>query len=453
MHSRWLFRWVSAPFVAGVVSLAGALDVPAVMAEETPAASAATESEDESQAAKPEAAANPDQMTLANPASIYEQFERDREKKDHLFQIPGAELVTDPWSDFRRDLDEKFGFRPAFSFTHIYQWASDSVAAEDDGSAYELNLNATWTVFGRKTESPTMVGFEFLYSQKLGTDIPPTALYTQVGSVYPTTIAFNDIDPSVGQLWLQQVIADRFGLRIGKYYPLDAYDFFPLKNFRMDFLDGVQSANLVIPLPDRGLGGFAEYRPEPNVYIRFGIHDAGADTEKVGFSSLFNHGYLFKIFEVGIDPGLMERIPGRAPFGDIHATFWQQDKRRNDNIDKAWGFAFSASQRFGHLTPFIRYGYSDGGRFGPTPMSHVVNLGVAIDNIFSQSNDQIGIGASWSHPADGDLDNQGAIDAYYRVEVTPQVAVTPTVQLVINPALNPDKDAVWVLGVRSRFNF
>ncbi|MBW2540673.1 MAG: carbohydrate porin [Deltaproteobacteria bacterium] len=403
--------------------------------------------------AEPKAAANPDRMTLANPGSIYEQFERDRERKDHIFQVPGVDLVTEPWSDFRTELDEKFGFRPAFSFTHIYQWASDTVGLKEQGSAYELNLNATWTVFGRKTESPTMVGFEFLYNQKIGTDIPPTALYTQIGSVYPTTIAFDDIDPSVGQLWLQQIIADRFGLRIGKYYPLDAYDFFPLKNFRMDFVDGVQSANLVIPLPDRGLGGFAEYRPEPNIYVRAGLHDANADTEKTGFSSLFNNGDLFKILEVGIDPGFVERIPGRAPSGDIHATFWQQDKRNDDNIDKAWGFAFSASQRIGRLMPFIRYGYSDGGRFGPTPMSHVVNLGVAIDGIFDQSNDRIGIGLSWSHPANGDLDDQGAVDTFYHIQVTPQIAVTPSVQVILNPALYPNKDAVWVLGIRSRFNF
>ncbi len=439
MHLRSFSRWVSALLVTGYIPLTAAFDVPAALADEAPA--------------DRQAASDPNQMTMANPGSIYEQFNRDHETKDHLFQIPGADLVTDPWSDFRTYLDDKFGFRPAFSFTHVYQWASDSVASEDDGSAYELNLNATWTVLGRKTKSPTMVGFEFLYSDKLGTDLPPASLFTQAGSIYPTTIAFGDIDPSVGQLWLQQVINDQFGIRIGKYYPLDAYDFFPLKNFRMDFVDGVNSANLIIPLPDRGLGGFVEYRPEPEIYLRFGIHDANADTEKVGFSSLFNHGYLFKIFEIGLDPGFIERVPGRPPFGDIHVSFWQQDKRGNDNIDKGWGFLVSGSQRFGRFMPFLRYGYSDSGRFGPTPMSHMINLGVAIDNIFGQSNDRIGIGMTWSHPANGDLDDQGAIDTFYRVEVTPQIAITPTLQVILNPALNPDKDAVWVLGVRSRFNF
>ena len=53
----------------------------------------------------------------------------------------------------------------------------------------------------------------------------------------------------------------------------------------------------------------------------------------------------------------------------------------------------------------------------------------------------------------GDLDDQGAVDAFYRVQVTPEIALTPTVQMVIDPVRNPDEDVVWVLGIRSRFAF
>jgi porin len=226
-----------------------------------------------------------------------------------------------------------------------------------------------------------------------------------------------------------------------------------LKNFRTDFVDGIHAANLVIPLPDRGIGGFVMYRPKPNIYVRLGLHDANADAEKVGFSSLFNDGELFKIVEVGFDPGLMERIPGRPPFGDVHVSFWHQDKRSDDGVDKGWGFVVSGSQRFGRFLPFLRYGFSDSGRRGPASIDQMVNIGTAIDNIFGQSNDRIGIGLTWSRPADGSLDDQGALDAFYRIQVTPQIAVTPTLQMIMNPVRNPSKDVVWVLGVRSRFTF
>jgi porin len=83
----------------------------------------------------------------------------------------------------------------------------------------------------------------------------------------------------------------------------------------------------------------------------------------------------------------------------------------------------------------------------------MVNAGVAIDDIFGQSKDRIGIGVTWSRPTNGSLDDQGAIDAFYRVQVTPQIALTPTVQMIIDPVRNQDEDVVWVLGLRSRFTF
>jgi len=396
---------------------------------------------------------DPDEMTMANPSSIYEQYQRDRESKDALFQIPGADRVLLPWFTLRKRLDEKYGFRPAFSFTHLYQSTSDSVGSEDDASGFEVNVDATWTFLGRDTDSPSMGGFEFLYRDKAGTDLPPVALFTQAGSLYPSTVAFGEVDPSVGQLWFQQIVKNRFGFRVGKYFPISAYDFFPLKNFRTDFVDGIHAANLVIPLPDRGLGGFTVFRPRPEVYLRAGIHNANADAEKAGFNSLFNKGELFKIFEVGFDPGLMERKPGRPPFGDVHLSFWHQDERDNAGVDDGWGFIAAGSQQFGRFLPFLRYGWSDSGTQGPAAIEQMVNGGLAIDNILGQSNDRVGLGLTWSRPSAGSLDDQGAFDAYYRVQVTPEIALSPTFQLIIDPVRNPDEDAVVIMGIRSRFAF
>jgi porin len=224
-----------------------------------------------------------------------------------------------------------------------------------------------------------------------------------------------------------------------------------MKNFRTDFVDGVHAANVIIPLPSRGLGGYVVYRPEPNIYLRAGVHDANAETERSGFNTI-DEGELFKIFEVGFDPGLVERQPGRPPPGDVHLSVWHQDERDDANVDSGWGFVVSGSQRCGRFLPFLRYGYSDSDSRGPAPIKHMVNGGVAIDDVFGQSNDRIGIGLTWTRPSNGSLDNQGAIDVFYRVQVTPQIAVTPTLQLIIDPVRSP-KDEVWVLGVRTRFVF
>jgi arylsulfatase len=82
-----------------------------------------------------------DLLATDNVGSIAEQYARDRRRDEYLFQVPGAERVFKPWTDLRTRLDEKYGFKPAISFTHIYQWASDTVGPEDDASGFELVLD------------------------------------------------------------------------------------------------------------------------------------------------------------------------------------------------------------------------------------------------------------------------------------------------------------------------
>jgi porin len=414
------------------------------------------ESDDNSATPATNQAEDVDGLAMDNPGSIAEQFREDTALKEYKFQIPGFDRVLSPWADLRTELDEKYGFRPNISATHLYQEASDTVGPEDSVSGYELVVDGTWTFAGRNTPSPTTAGFELLY-RDFTSDLPPVALFTQVGSLYPTTVAFSEVDPSVGQLWLQKQFDKRWGFRVGKLFPVSAYDFFPLKNFRTDFMDAIHGANFIMPLPDRGLGGYLMYRPQPNSYVRIGVHDANADAEEFGFDSLFDEGELFSILELGFDPGLKERLPGRPPFGDVHISIWHQDQRDDDRVAEAWGFILSGSQRFGRFLPFLRYGYSDSdseaGTSDPTPIEHMVNAGVGIDNIFGQSNDRIGIGVTWSRPTDSALDDQGALDMYYRIQLTPEIAISPTLHLVFDPVRNPDEDEIFVWGLRTRFVF
>ena len=107
-------------------------------------------------------------------------------------------------------------------------------------------------------------------------------------------------------------------------------------------------------------------------------------------------------------------------------------------------------QRFGRFTPFVRYGYANGGANGPTAVKHMANAGLVIDEIFGQTNDRIGVGFTWAHPADQDLDDQSEIDAYYRVQLTPEIQVGPTFSVVFEPVRNSDKDRVYIWGIRTR---
>jgi porin len=52
-----------------------------------------------------------------------------------------------------------------------------------------------------------------------------------------------------------------------------------------------------------------------------------------------------------------------------------------------------------------------------------------------------------------DLDDQYAAEVYFRWQVADEIAITPSMQFLIDPALNPDEDTLWVAGVRARLAF
>ena len=142
-----------------------------------------------------------------------------------------------------------------------------------------------------------------------------------------------------------------------------------------------------------------------------------------------------------------------APYGENDPSvgeLWIQDKREDVGVDDGWGIADSVVQRFGRFTPFVRYGYADGGANGPTPVKHMASVGLVKDEIFEQTNDRIGGGYTWSDPANRALDNQSMIDGYYRVQVTPEIQVGPTLQVIFDPVNNPVEDTVFIYGIRAR---
>ena len=65
----------------------------------------------------------------------------------------------------------------------------------------------------------------------------------------------------------------------------------------------------------------------------------------------------------------------------------------------------------------------------------------------------LGIGVNWGEPSESfgtTLDDQYAVEAFYRLQLSDETALTTDVQLLLDPALNPEADSIWVLGLRLR---
>ena len=66
-----------------------------------------------------------------------------------------------------------------------------------------------------------------------------------------------------------------------------------------------------------------------------------------------------------------------------------------------------------------------------------------------------GVAVNWGRPNKDTfgpgLDDQWTFEVFYRWQVLRELAVTPSLQLLIDPALNPDESTIWMLGLRLRY--
>ena len=72
---------------------------------------------------------------------------------------------------------------------------------------------------------------------------------------------------------------------------------------------------------------------------------------------------------------------------------------------------------------------------------------------FQDYSDLFGFGFGWARPTSPLLDDQYLFEVFYRYQLTPNLAITPDVQLIVNLALNPSVTNLWVFSLRARLTF
>jgi porin len=103
--------------------------------------------------------------------------------------------------------------------------------------------------------------------------------------------------------------------------------------------------------------------------------------------------------------------------------------------------------------PYVRAGYAAG---GSSLLERSVSAGSAYqpNPIGGSAGHLLGFGANWGKPNEAQfgsgLDDQVGFELFLRLQVTREFAVTPDIQFLINPALNPDESTIWLFGLRGR---
>lgn len=379
---------------------------------------------------------------FGGPSSVGGQLAEDNDVDVPAVRCHRLQRLAEPWFEFKQHLDEACGLQLSIDESMFYQTATSSLG-ETDAASGLVRVYGQWTLSGRGTNNPGQLVFKGENRHRM-TTVTPFDLGFEAGSILPTGTFFSEFDYGVTNLFWKQYLCDRdLVFAVGKIDVTDFVDVYGLMNPLMHFINLGFSTNPTIAVPNQGLGFAFGAMLTDKLYLQAGVADANGQPTLAGFDTFFDDREYFSYVELGLTSSR-----DRIYLDNVHATLWHSDARDKAATPEGWGIAMTA-QKFldDKWLPFLRFGYADG---DASLMQTTLSTGIGLRRT---NNDVAGIGISFGKPADGTLRDQFSSEGFYRAQLTQYLAVTPDVQLIADPALNPNQDVLALFGIRIRAAF
>jgi len=378
---------------------------------------------------------------FGGPTSVQGELEEEDRINQPAFRFPAIDAALQPWFDYKKDLKDRYGLQFGVHYTTTFQGASDELTgAEDFAASGIFRVLGAWTLVNRDGPNKGTLDFSVDHRHRLGTDIAPSELGFDAGYLGIPAVLFSDIGWALVDLNWQQYLNDgRTGVIVGRYDPNDYLDVLGYGNPWTAFQNLAILFNTSIALPDASIGFGAGHWFTDQWYGLATINDANGVVSEIDF---FEGGAEFySSAEVGWTLSRKDRYTH-----NVHFTGWHADNRDDAGVPESWGFTTGMNWTFDNTwMPFFRAGWSD----GEAPlMNATATLGVL--HYRADRSDLIGFAVNWGNPADDALEDQYTGELFYRLQLSQNLAITPHVQLLIDPALNPDEDHLWIGGIRIR---
>ncbi len=354
-----------------------------------------------------------------------------------------------------REWKEQFRDRTGISYTLDYTTAglnpSNTISGENSFTSGAVRFYGQWELVGRGTANTGT--FVWKVENRHGYSGPPvSAAAPDVGFAGAMLSSLSDAGNRLTNFYWKQNLRDgRLEIIGGMLDVTDWTDVYALASPWTGFFNFVfATGGATIALPDdAALGLFVNGMITDNLYFVTGFTDANADsTDPMNGFDTFGDGEYFKTLEIG-----WVTSQDRFYLDNTHVTFWHSDERVAAGIPSGWGANFSFSRSFNEKwMPFFRAGYAkDGGSI----LQKSVSAGFG--HHFGAGDSLLGFGINWGQPNETTyrpgLPDQYTVELFTRLQVSENLQITPDIQYIKNPALNPNADHSLVLGLRMRAIF
>jgi len=382
-------------------------------------------------------------VAFAQSVNVGEELMEVREPEEPALNVHPWQWLRHQWLDEMATLDRLVGLQAGVSFTTIYQHAA-GLPSPNNASVANLDLFGRWKLLDLGPLGTSTVGYLFR-NRSVWTALNGNELSDSIGLPWGINNSGSSSYTRLNQLWWQQsMLDDSLRLQLGRLDEKALFDqnrvaASDAKQFLMQSLVHSQT----IAFPSNGMGFNLRWEPSKAFYATAGFGDANGNPDNRAADGVasFGRGKYFEAAEVGWSPDIPGLERGTYRFMGWHTAATNQHKEGS-------GVALSVDQEIGDgIVPFLRLGYCPDDVF---QTSVEASWGVATVRPFDRATDLAGIGATWGRPVPTSTRDQFAMDLFYRLQVVEGIQISPDVELVFAPALQPGRSFVAVFGLRSR---
>ncbi|MDA8561615.1 carbohydrate porin [Gammaproteobacteria bacterium] len=377
---------------------------------------------------------------LGGPSSIPSQIMDNNSDKKPIFRYSQTDDLLAPWYSYKKRLNNNLGLQLGLDYQTLYQYISSSITNNRDAAGGIARLYGKWALINRNSKNQGALLFKVENRHKFA-NITPTELGFEAGYNGITGVLYNNVNTVLNTLyWEQFFFQNKLSVAIGRLDPTDFIDILGYANPWTTFQNLSTLLNTSIAIPDSGTGIVTNLLLSNTLNLGAGIYDANSTIDNI---AIFSQGVeLFKHIELGFSPNRQDRFAKR-----INLTLWGMDARKNAGLPKSYGIAFSSNWLiFNKWLPFIRLGQSKG-------KAQLFNKSITtgIGYLFSQYSDVFGLGFNWGQPSSDSINtNQYTTELFLRLQLTKEIAITPDIQWIVNPAFNSKRNNLLVGGLRGR---
>lgn len=355
------------------------------------------------------------------------------------------------WKTWKETVDERFGLNFGLDYSFLAYAASDAVG-KDNASSGAARLYGTWNFLGRGTEDTGGLVFKVEHRHRYGS-FAPTDFAGQLGYAGVLHATYNNNGWRATNLYWRQSFDDqRFVFYAGYIDTTDYLDVYALASPWTGFsnLAFATGSGSIGGLPDGSLGVMGAVWLTDSLYMIGSIADANGDATDLGggFDTFFDEFETLKTLEFYWIPDKSKLLLDK-----FNVAVWQIDAASTKGTPSGWGISASSSMTIrDEWLLFLRGGWADNGG-----SLYDRSVSVGFGHQCKGSPNLLGFGLNWASPNPGTFPgnpgDQVTSEIFYRWQATPNVQLTPSVQLLFDPAFNPQDDFIAIAGLRGRVAF